>query len=174
MRTPAGGDATTISISRAGSCTDRSSISAVGRRRFTELLSESPARSAPHQWPDDEATHPIVSRSATHRRTPSVRSCVCSAAASDLTKPTRYGYRQQTHSDSRSQFQATGQHRGRGELDRHPSVGSLPPGAPPVPEVFRHQLDALEPAAELDAPLWLKPRPRPRARCMASCSLQSP
>jgi len=111
---------------------------------------------------------------AVNRRKPSVRSCVCSAAASDLTKPTRYGYRQQTHSNSRSRFQATGQHRGRGELDRHPSVGSLPPWAPPVPEVFRHQLDALERAAELDAPLWLKSRPRSHARCMASCSLQSP
>ncbi len=39
----------------------------------------------------------------------------------------------------------------RGEFDRHPGLGPLPPGAPPVCEHFRHLPDALEPAAELDA-----------------------
>jgi Asp-tRNA(Asn)/Glu-tRNA(Gln) amidotransferase A subunit family amidase len=39
----------------------------------------------------------------------------------------------------------------RGEFDRHPSKGPLPPGAPPMCEVFRHYPDALERAAELDA-----------------------
>jgi amidase len=39
----------------------------------------------------------------------------------------------------------------KGEFDRHPSLGPLPPGAPPVCEVFRHYPDALEHAAELDA-----------------------
>jgi amidase len=39
----------------------------------------------------------------------------------------------------------------RGDFDRHPSKGPLPPGAPPVCEFFRHQPDALERAAELDA-----------------------
>jgi amidase len=39
----------------------------------------------------------------------------------------------------------------RGEFDRHPSKGPLPPGAPPVCEVFRHYPDALERAAQLDA-----------------------
>jgi amidase len=39
----------------------------------------------------------------------------------------------------------------RGEFDRHPSDGPLPPGAPPVCEQFRHLPDALERAAELDA-----------------------
>ena len=38
-----------------------------------------------------------------------------------------------------------------GEFDRHPSKGPLPPGAPPMCEVFRHYPDALERAAELDA-----------------------
>ncbi len=38
----------------------------------------------------------------------------------------------------------------RGEFDRHPSAGPLPPGAPPACEVFRHYPDALERAAELD------------------------
>ena len=39
----------------------------------------------------------------------------------------------------------------KGAFDRHPSLGALPPGAPPVCEVFRHYPDALERAAELDA-----------------------
>ena len=39
----------------------------------------------------------------------------------------------------------------RGDYDRHPSEGPLPPGAPPVCEMFRHLPDALETAAELDA-----------------------
>src|SRR5215475_11930978 len=39
----------------------------------------------------------------------------------------------------------------RGEFDRHPSLGPLPPGAPPVCEFFRQQPDALERADELDA-----------------------
>jgi Asp-tRNA(Asn)/Glu-tRNA(Gln) amidotransferase A subunit family amidase len=39
----------------------------------------------------------------------------------------------------------------RGEFDRHPSKGPLPPGAPPICEVFRHFPDALERAADLDA-----------------------
>ena len=39
----------------------------------------------------------------------------------------------------------------RGDFDRHPSRGPLPPDAPPVCEFFRHQPDALERAAELDA-----------------------
>jgi Asp-tRNA(Asn)/Glu-tRNA(Gln) amidotransferase A subunit family amidase len=39
----------------------------------------------------------------------------------------------------------------RGEFDKHPSQGPLPPGAPPVCEFFRRQPDALERAAELDA-----------------------
>src|SRR5258707_1258728 len=39
----------------------------------------------------------------------------------------------------------------RGEFDRRPSEGPLPPGAPPVCEHFRQLPDALERAAELDA-----------------------
>jgi amidase len=38
----------------------------------------------------------------------------------------------------------------RGDFDRHPSLGPLPPGAPPVCEYFRRLPDALERAAELD------------------------
>jgi Asp-tRNA(Asn)/Glu-tRNA(Gln) amidotransferase A subunit family amidase len=39
----------------------------------------------------------------------------------------------------------------KGEFDRHPSAGTLPPGAPPVCDEFRQLPDALERAAELDA-----------------------
>jgi Asp-tRNA(Asn)/Glu-tRNA(Gln) amidotransferase A subunit family amidase len=39
----------------------------------------------------------------------------------------------------------------KGEFDRHPSLGALPPGAPPICEMFRHYPDALEQAAALDA-----------------------
>ena len=39
----------------------------------------------------------------------------------------------------------------RGDFDRHPSEGPLPPGAPPVCDMFREMPDALERAAELDA-----------------------
>jgi amidase len=39
----------------------------------------------------------------------------------------------------------------RGDFDRHPSEGPLPPDAPAVCEVFRRLPDALERAAELDA-----------------------
>ncbi|MBV8133065.1 MAG: amidase, partial [Alphaproteobacteria bacterium] len=39
----------------------------------------------------------------------------------------------------------------RGNFDRHPSEGPLPPGAPPVCEMFRRLPDALERAAELDS-----------------------
>jgi hypothetical protein len=39
----------------------------------------------------------------------------------------------------------------RGDFDRHPAEGPLPPGAPPMCEMFRRLPDALERAAELDA-----------------------
>src|SRR5262245_20770099 len=38
----------------------------------------------------------------------------------------------------------------RGDFDRHPSEGPLPPGAPPICDEFRRFPDALERAAELD------------------------
>ena len=39
----------------------------------------------------------------------------------------------------------------RGNFDRHPSLGPLPPGAPAACEYFRHLPDALERAAALDS-----------------------
>jgi Asp-tRNA(Asn)/Glu-tRNA(Gln) amidotransferase A subunit family amidase len=38
----------------------------------------------------------------------------------------------------------------KGDFDRHPSLGALPPGAPPVCEYFRQLPDALETAQALD------------------------
>ncbi|MDE2779101.1 MAG: amidase family protein [Chloroflexota bacterium] len=45
----------------------------------------------------------------------------------------------------------------KGDFDRHPSQGPLPPGAPPVCEHFRQFPDALERAAELDAQYGANP-----------------
>jgi amidase len=45
----------------------------------------------------------------------------------------------------------------KGEFDRHPLLGPLPPGAPPICEMFRHYPDALETAAELDAQYGTNP-----------------
>jgi amidase len=45
----------------------------------------------------------------------------------------------------------------KGDRDRHPSAGPLPPGAPAVCEQFRAQPDALERAAELDAQYGTRP-----------------
>jgi Asp-tRNA(Asn)/Glu-tRNA(Gln) amidotransferase A subunit family amidase len=39
----------------------------------------------------------------------------------------------------------------KGDYDRHPDLGPLPPGAPPVCDEFRRHPDALEQAAALDA-----------------------
>jgi amidase len=94
-------------------------------------------------------------------------------------KPLEYGRMEQTASDPSVQQQfgmitgipnsgqlnalATLNIRGersvtcRGDYDRHPSEGPLPPGAPPVCEIFRRLPDALEIAAELDAKYGLRP-----------------
>jgi amidase len=45
----------------------------------------------------------------------------------------------------------------KGEFDKHPSLGPLPPAAPPICEYFRHLPDALERAAELDAQFGRNP-----------------
>jgi amidase len=45
----------------------------------------------------------------------------------------------------------------RGDFDRHPSAGPLPPEAPPVCEFFRRLPDALERAAELDTAFGKNP-----------------
>jgi Asp-tRNA(Asn)/Glu-tRNA(Gln) amidotransferase A subunit family amidase len=45
----------------------------------------------------------------------------------------------------------------KGDFDRHPSLGALPPGAPPICEQFRRLPDALEQAAALDAKYGREP-----------------
>ncbi len=45
----------------------------------------------------------------------------------------------------------------KGDFDKHPSLGPLPKGAPPVCDQFRHLPDALERAAELDAQYGRQP-----------------
>jgi amidase len=45
----------------------------------------------------------------------------------------------------------------KGDFDRHPSLGPLPKGAPPVCDQFRQQPDALEHAAALDAQFGKNP-----------------
>jgi Asp-tRNA(Asn)/Glu-tRNA(Gln) amidotransferase A subunit family amidase len=45
----------------------------------------------------------------------------------------------------------------KGDFDRHPALGPLPPGAPPVCEYFRHLPDALERAEELDTTFGRNP-----------------
>ena len=45
----------------------------------------------------------------------------------------------------------------RGDFDRHPAQGPLPPGAPPMCETFRRFPDSLERAAELDAQYGCNP-----------------
>ena len=79
------------------------------------------------------------------------------ATASDPTVPQQYGMIVGIPDAGQVNALATLHIRGersvtcRGDFDRHPSKGPLPPGAPPVCEVFRHYPDALERAAELDA-----------------------
>ena len=58
----------------------------------------------------------------------------------------------------------------RGDFDRHPSAGPLPPGAPPVCEMFRRLPDALERAAELDATYGRNPDLATDADVLASSS----
>ncbi len=62
----------------------------------------------------------------------------------------------------------------RGDFDRHPSAGPLPPGAPPVCEQFRQLPDALERAAELDARYGRNPPTRPDADVRRRLFVQGP
>ena len=62
----------------------------------------------------------------------------------------------------------------RGDFDRHPSAGPLPPGAPPVCEMFRRLPDALERAAELDDDVWAPSRSRDDADVWRRVLVQGP
>jgi len=79
------------------------------------------------------------------------------ATASDPTVPQQFGMIAGIPNGGQLNALATLNIRGersvtcRGEFDRHPSEGPLPPGAPPICDEFRRLPDALERAAELDA-----------------------
>jgi Asp-tRNA(Asn)/Glu-tRNA(Gln) amidotransferase A subunit family amidase len=83
--------------------------------------------------------------------------------ASDPTVHQQYGMTVGTPNSSQISALGTLNVRGersvtcKGDFDRHPSSGRLPPGAPGVCEAFRKQPDALERAAELDAQYGTKP-----------------
>jgi len=62
----------------------------------------------------------------------------------------------------------------RGEFDRHPSLGPLPPGAPPICEHFRRLPDALERAAELDATYGRNPDLEKMPMYGVVCSFEDP
>lgn len=79
------------------------------------------------------------------------------ATASDPTVPQQFGMIAGIPNGGQLNALATLNIRGersvtcRGDFDRHPSEGPLPPGAPPICDEFRRLPDALERAAELDA-----------------------
>lgn len=79
------------------------------------------------------------------------------ATASDPTVPQQFGMIAGIPNGGQLNALATLNIRGersvtcRGEFDRHPSEGPLPPAAPPICDEFRRFPDALERAAELDA-----------------------
>jgi hypothetical protein len=62
----------------------------------------------------------------------------------------------------------------KGEFDRHVSVGPLPPGTPPVCEMFRRFPDALECAAELDATYGRHPDLEKMPMYGVVCSFKDP
>ncbi len=77
--------------------------------------------------------------------------------ASDPTVPQQYGMIVGVPNAGQVNALATLNIRGersvtcKGDFDRHPSLGALPKGAPPICEQFRHLPDAREQAAALDA-----------------------
>ena len=79
------------------------------------------------------------------------------ATASDPSVPQQYGMIAGIPSGGQLNALATLNIRGersvtcRGDYDRHPSLGPLPPGAPPVCDEFRRLPDAIETAAAFDA-----------------------
>ncbi len=62
----------------------------------------------------------------------------------------------------------------RGDYDRHPSEGPLPPGAPAVCEILRRMPDALERAAELDATYGRNPELEKMPMYGVVCSFKDP
>jgi amidase len=62
----------------------------------------------------------------------------------------------------------------KGEFDRHPSLGPLPPGAPPVCEYFRQLPDAIETAETLDKTFGRNPDLEKMPMYGVVCSFKDP
>ena len=112
---------------------------------------------APLRFPTETVKASMVLPDLHKYRGPALEFGRMEATASDPSVPQQYGMIVGRPNAGQVNALATLNIRGersvtcRGDFDRHPSAGPLPPGAPPVCEMFRRLPDALERAAELDA-----------------------
>jgi amidase len=112
---------------------------------------------APLRFPTETVKASVVLPDLHKYRGPALEFGRMEATASDPSVPQQYGMVVGKPNGGQVNALATLNIRGersvtcRGDFDRHPSAGPLPPGAPPVCEMFRRLPDALERAAELDA-----------------------
>ena len=112
---------------------------------------------APLRFPTETVTASVILPDLDKYRGPPIEFGRMEATASDPRVQQQYGMITGTPDARQLNALATLNIRGersvtcRGDFDRHPSEGPLPPGAPPVCEMFRRLPAALERAAELDA-----------------------
>jgi Asp-tRNA(Asn)/Glu-tRNA(Gln) amidotransferase A subunit family amidase len=112
---------------------------------------------APLRFPTETVKASVVLPDLHKYRGPALEFGRMEATASDPSVPQQYGMVVGKPNAGQVNALGTLNIRGersvtcRGDFDRHPSAGPLPPGAPPVCEMFRRLPDALERAAELDA-----------------------
>jgi amidase len=112
---------------------------------------------APLRFPTETVKASVVLPDLHKYRGPALEFGRMEATASDPSVPQQYGMIVGRPNAGQVNALATLNIRGErsvtcwGDFDRHPSAGPLPPGAPPVCEMFRRLPDALERAAELDA-----------------------
>jgi amidase len=112
---------------------------------------------APLRFPTETVTASVILPDLDKYRGPPIEFGRMEATASDPRVQQQYGMITGTPDARQLNALATLNIRGersvtcRGDFDTHPSDGPLPPGAPPVCEMFRRLPDALERAAELDA-----------------------
>jgi amidase len=112
---------------------------------------------APLRFPTETVKASVVLPDLHKYRGPALEFGRMEATASDPSVPQQYGMIVGKPNAGQVNALATLNIRGersvtcRGDFDRHPSAGPMPPGAPPVCEMFRRLPDALERAAELDA-----------------------
>jgi amidase len=112
---------------------------------------------APLRFPTETVTASVILPDLDRYRGPPIEFGRMEATASDPRVQQQYGMITGSPDARQLNALATLNIRGersvtcRGDFDRHPSEGPLPPGAPPVCEMFRRLPAALERAAELDA-----------------------